>query len=192
MQNPTTNKSDSKRAPRRRDAAPRVPSEFEEKVLEVSRVTRVVKGGKRMRFRALVVIGDRKNRVAFGLGKANDVATAVQKAVATAKKDIVKVTLRKGTLPYRVTGHHKSAHVLVKPANPGTGLIAGGAVRTVLELAGLQDVVAKMLGSSNKASNVVATIEALRAVTSPRDLMARRGIAKAAKKDKEVEETQEA
>ena len=192
MQNPTTNKSDSKRAPRRRDAAPRVPSEFEEKVLEVSRVTRVVKGGKRMRFRALVVIGDRKNRVAFGLGKANDVATAVQKAVATAKKDIVKVTLRKGTLPYRVTGNHKSAHVLVKPANPGTGLIAGGAVRTVLELAGLQDVVAKMLGSSNKASNVVATIEALRAVTSPRDLMARRGIAKAAKKDKEVEETQEA
>jgi small subunit ribosomal protein S5 len=161
---------------RRRSSEPRVPSEFEEKVLEVNRVTRVVKGGKRMRFRALVVIGDRKKRVAFGLGKAADVTTAVAKAVAAAKKDMLNVYLHKGTLPYRVIGIHKSAEVLIKPATPGTGLIAGGAVRTVLELAGVQDAVAKMLGSANKISNVMASMDALRQLTSRRELLANRGI----------------
>lgn len=170
------------RGPRgRRDQTPRVPSEFEEKVIEVNRVTRVVKGGKRMRFRALVVIGDRKNRVAFGLGKANDVTAAVTKAVTAAKKDMVKAELYKGTLPYRVLGNHKSAQVLVKPATPGTGLIAGGAVRVVLELAGVKDAVAKMLGSANKISNVMATMDAIRQLTPRNELMSRRGMTVARK-----------
>lgn len=170
------------RGPRRRSMEPRVPSEFEERVIEVSRVTRVVKGGKRMRFRALVVIGDRKNRVAYGLGKANDVTAAVAKAVASAKKDMLNVYLKKGTLPYRVIGVHKSAEVLVKPATPGTGLIAGGAVRVVLEMAGVKDAVAKMLGSSNKISNVVATLDAMRQLVSPRELLASRGVSNDSKK----------
>ncbi len=160
---------------------PRPVSEFEERVIEVNRVTRVVKGGKRMRFRALVVIGDRKGRVSYGLGKATDVTTAVTKAVTSAKKDMLKVSLTRGTLPYRIIGVHKSAQVLVKPASPGSGLIAGGAARVVLELAGVKDAVAKMLGSSNKISNVMATLDALRNATPRRNLMERRGIAKPAK-----------
>ena len=108
------------------------PREFDEKVIEVNRVTRVVKGGKRMRFRTLVVIGDHAGRIAYGLGKAGDVTTAVTKAVATAKKDIRRIYLKNGTLPYQVLYRAKSAEVLIKPAKPGTGLIAGGAVRIVL------------------------------------------------------------
>jgi len=162
----------------------RAPSEFQERVIEINRVTRVVKGGKRMRFRALVVIGDKINRIAFGLGKASDVTTAVAKAVNEAKKNLVTVYLQEGTLPYKVQSSLKSATVLVKPAKSGTGLIAGGAVRIVLELAGVKDAVAKVLGSSNKISNVAATIQALASVQSPNDILAHRG--KPARKVKEV------
>jgi len=152
------------------------PSEFQERVLEINRVTRVVKGGKRMRFRALVVIGDGINRVAFGLGKANDVTTAVAKAVADAKKRVAPVFLTEaGTLPYQVRSSHKSAMVLIRPARAGTGLIAGGAVRVVLELAGVKNAVAKVLGSSNKISNVVAAIKALTSVEAPRQMLEDRG-----------------
>lgn len=153
----------------------RAPSEFQERVLEINRVTRVVKGGKRMRFRALVVIGDKINRISFGLGKANDVTAAVAKAVNEAKKDVTTVYLINGSLPYKVTSSHKSAVVLIKPAKVGTGLIAGGSVRIVLELAGVKDAVAKVMGSSNKISNVVATIKALASVQSPKDILASRG-----------------
>lgn len=153
------------------------PKEFDERVLEISRVTRVVKGGKRLKFRALVVIGDgAKHKVAYGLGKASDVTAAVQKAVSSAKKDWREATLKKGTLPYRVTGHFKSARVLIKPAKPGTGLIAGGPIRVVLELAGVKDAVAKMLGSSNKVSNVIATIDALSNIRSTETILSGRGI----------------
>lgn len=164
----------------------RVPSEFQERVLEINRVTRVVKGGKRMRFRALVVIGDKINRVAFGLGKANDVTAAVAKAVNEAKKDISKIYLIEGSLPYKVTGSHKSAKVLIKPAKTGTGLIAGGSVRIVLELAGVKDAVAKVMGSSNKISNVVATIQALASVQPPKDILASRGKTKSTKEPVEA------
>ncbi len=170
---------------------PRPQSEFEEKVIEVNRVTRVVKGGKRMRFRALVVIGDKASRVSFGLGKANDVTTAVTKAVTMAKKDMTNVYLNKGTIPYVITGVHKSAQVLIKPAKSGTGLIAGGAVRVVLELAGVKDAVAKMLGSANKISNVMATIDALRKVTEPQVLLDGRGVVKAPRRNAETVEAVE-
>ena len=162
----------------RSNRRPRVAaaSEFDEKVLEVNRVTRVVKGGKRMRFRTLVVIGDHAGRIAYGLGKAGDVTTAVTKAVANAKKEVRSIYLQNGTLPYQVLHSTKSAQVLIRPAKPGTGLIAGGAMRVVLELAGVKDAVAKVLGSSNKISNVAATIEALAGVISPKDLAGRRGV----------------
>ncbi len=164
------------------------PSEFQERVLEINRVTRVVKGGKRMRFRALVVLGDKISRVAYGLGKANDVTTAVAKAVNEAKKDLKNIYMIKGTLPYRVQASHKSATVLIKPAKSGTGLIAGGAVRIVLELAGVKDAVAKVLGSSNKISNVVATIQALDSVQPSAEILANRGKIGKPKVEKEIKE----
>lgn len=163
------------RSQRRSTRRESIPSEFQERVLEINRVTRVVKGGKRMRFRALVVLGDKINRVAYGLGKANDVTTAVAKAVNEAKKDIKNIHIVHGTLPYRVQASHKSATVLIKPAKAGTGLIAGGAVRVVLELAGVKDAVAKVLGSSNKISNVVVTIQALDGIRPSADILAYRG-----------------
>ena len=160
------------------------PKEFDERVVEINRVTRVVKGGKRMRFRALVVIGDKQGRVAYGLGKAADVTTAVAKAVTDAKKDVKAVYLQKGTLPYQIMAVHKSAQVLIKPAQPGTGLIAGGPVRIVLDLAGVKDAVAKMLGSSNKISNIVATVDALGRIPSPQAIWESRGVARPAGKSK--------
>lgn len=164
------NSGRGKRGPR-----PEKPvSEFEERVIEVSRVTRVVKGGKRLRFRTLVVIGNSNGKVGYGLGKAGDVSQAVQKAVANAKKDMRVVALQNTSIPYEVMGVFKSARVLVKPASEGTGLIAGGPVRIVLQLAGLKDAVAKILGSKNKISNVMATINALDAITSPDDIRKRR------------------
>lgn len=159
----------------RRPRVERAPSEFQERVIEINRVTRVVKGGKRMRFRALVVIGDKINRISYGLGKANDVTSAVAKAVNEAKKSVQTIYLQEGTLPYKIQYSHKSATVLVKPAKSGTGLIAGGAVRVVLELAGVKDAVAKVLGSANKISNVAATIEGLAQVQSPNQILSERG-----------------
>lgn len=157
--------------------------------MEINRVTRVVKGGKRMRFRALVVIGDKISRIAFGLGKANDVTAAVAKAVNEAKKDIITIYLTHGTLPYKMTSSHKSATVLIKPAKAGTGLIAGGSVRVVLELAGVKDAVAKVMGSANKISNVVATIKALKQVQSPKEILASRGKVAPEKQEKSTVET---
>lgn len=135
--------------------------EFMERVLEINRVTRVVKGGKRMRFRALVVIGDEKGRIGCGLGKAGDVSTAVGKAVASARKRLTTIYKKGSSIPYPVESHYKSAHVLLKPAPTGTGIIAGGAMRTVLQLVGVKDVVGKALGSQNKVSNAFATVKAL-------------------------------
>jgi small subunit ribosomal protein S5 len=138
----------------------REPSEFEERVIEVSRVSRTVKGGRRIRFRALVVIGDRKGRVGMGLGKANDVSEAVKKAVSKAKKQLVTVPIINGTIPYEVTSKHGSAVVMLKPATTGTSIVAGGSVRAVADLAGISDLLSKMLGSSNKVNNVIATLKA--------------------------------
>ncbi|MBX4187246.1 MAG: 30S ribosomal protein S5 [Candidatus Doudnabacteria bacterium] len=135
--------------------------EFEQKIVEIKRVTRVVAGGKRMRFRALVVIGDRKGKVGMGLRKGTDVSEAVNKAVNAAKKTLVSIKLVNSTIPHEIKFKYKSSVVFLKPALPGTGVIAGGAIRQVLDLAGIKNILSKMLGSSNKVNNVMATYLAL-------------------------------
>ncbi|MBI4050418.1 MAG: 30S ribosomal protein S5 [Candidatus Doudnabacteria bacterium] len=143
-----------------------VKKEFQTKVVEIRRVARVVAGGKRMRFRALVVSGDRGGRVGIGLKKGSDVADAVAKASAQAKKNMISVSLAEGTIPHLVQLKYKSAKILLKPAKPGTGIIAGGPVRAVVSLAGIKNITSKMLGSPNKVSNVRATYEALKSLKS--------------------------
>ncbi len=135
--------------------------DFEQKVVEIKRVTRVTGGGKRMRFRALVVIGDKKGKVGVGIRKGPDVTEAVQKAVNSAKKTMVSVNLVNDTIPHEMKLKYKSSVVFLKPAMPGTGVIAGGAIRQVLDLVGVKNVLSKMLGSSNKVNNVMATYIAL-------------------------------
>ncbi|MFA6429313.1 MAG: 30S ribosomal protein S5 [Patescibacteria group bacterium] len=153
----------------RRGPGGEVPAEadYEEKNLEVARVTRVTKGGKRMRFRVLAVIGNRKGRVGFGLSKGVDVAGATGKATTQARKSLISVPLIHETIPHAVTAKFRAAVVLIKPAPKGTGVKAGGAIRSVLELAGVPNVVSKMLGSSNKTNNVKATFLALKQLRMP-------------------------
>ncbi|MBI5619429.1 30S ribosomal protein S5 [Candidatus Gottesmanbacteria bacterium] len=136
-------------------------SEFEEKVVQVNRVSKKTKGGNKISFSVLAVVGDRKGRVGVGLGGAPDVSSAVRKAVTYAKKHFITVPMRGTTIPHVVMLKRGAAKVLIKPAPPGTGVIAGGAVRAVVEAAGIRDIVSKILGSKNQASNVYATIEAL-------------------------------
>jgi len=139
----------------------REPSEFDERVVEVQRISRVVKGGRRIRFRALIVIGDHKGRVGMGVAKANDVSEAVRKAVAVAKKKVITVPIIDGTIPYAVTINKGSVILMLKPASTGTSIVAGGSIRTVAELAGITDILAKSMGSPNKINNVTAAISAL-------------------------------
>lgn len=146
----------------RRDGDVPAESDYEEKNLEVARVTRVTKGGKRMRFRVLSVIGNRKGRVGFGLAKGVDVAGASGKSTTQARKSLITVPLVQETIPHAVSAKFRAAHILLKPAPKGTGVRAGGAIRPVLEMAGIPNVVSKMLGSSNKVNNVKATIMALK------------------------------
>jgi len=143
-------------------AAQKEEKEFEEKVVQIDRVTYVVAGGKRIRFRALVVLGDRQGRVGVGVAKANEVPDAVKKAQSRAKKSIIQVPLKEKTIPFEVKQKYGSAYVLLKPAPPGTGIIAGGPIRAVVELAGITDILSKMLGSDNKINNVFAVYEALK------------------------------
>ena len=138
-----------------------IKKEFDSKVVEIKRVTRVVAGGKRMRFRALVVLGDQNGRVGIGLKKGSDVSDAVGKATAQARKNIIKIPIIEGTIPHQIHVKFKSAQVLLKPAKSGAGIKAGGPVRAVVSLAGIKNITTKMLGSSNKVSNVKATYEAL-------------------------------
>lgn len=156
-----------------------VKREFDQKVVEIKRVTRVVAGGKRMRFRALVVIGDRKGKVGMGLRKGVDVAEAVNKAVNAAKKNMVIVPLINETIPHQVKLKYASSRILLIPARPGTGIIAGGALRSVLDLAGVKNILSKMLGSSNKVNNVKAVFEAFKKMKSQEQMKrikeARRG-----------------
>ncbi len=135
--------------------------EFEEKVIAIDRVTRVVKGGRRFRFRATVVIGDGKGRVGVGIGKGSEVITSIAKAVSRAKSQMITVPLVNGTIPHEIQVRFSGAHVMMKPASEGTGVIAGGAVRNVVEVAGIHDLLTKSLGSSNKVNNAYATIVAL-------------------------------
>ncbi len=138
-------------------------SEFEEKVVHINRVSKTVKGGRRMRFAALIVIGDKKGRVGFGQGKANEVPDAIKKAKEAAKKNMIKVPLVNGfkTIPHAVTGIYGAGEVVLRPAAEGTGVIAGGPIRAVLELAGVQDIVSKCVGSRTPINSVHATIKAL-------------------------------
>lgn len=144
-----------------------VESDYEEKNLEVARVTRVTKGGKRMRFRVLSVIGNRKGRVGYGLAKGLDVAGASGKATAQARKSLLTIPLVNETIPHAVEAKFAAAIVLLKPAPKGTGIKAGGTVRNVLELAGVPNVTSKILGSKNKINNVKATFKALRLLKAP-------------------------
>ena len=139
--------------------------EFEEEVLQIDRVTRVVKGGRRLRFRVTVIIGDRKGRIGIGIGKSNEVVGGIQKAISKAKKSVVKICIYDDTIPHEVNNKFKAAKVLLMPAGPGTGLIAGGAVRRVLELAGVKNILSKRLGSTNKINNAKATFYALQGMT---------------------------
>jgi small subunit ribosomal protein S5 len=148
----------------RRNRRPEIQQEekqFDERTLHIDRVARVVKGGRRFRFRALVVVGDRKHKVGIGSAKGADVTAAVTKATEVAKKNFVSVSLYKGTLPHEVEHKVSGAHILLMPASAGTGLIAGGVVRTILEVAGVKNALSKSLGSSNKTNTSYATIAAL-------------------------------
>src|SRR6266571_1074298 len=152
-------------------------SEFVDKLVHINRVAKVVKGGRRFGFAALVIVGDQKGRVGFGHGKAREVPEAIRKATEAAKRSLVRVPLREGrTLHHDVFGRHGAGKVFLRAAPPGTGIIAGGPMRAVFETLGIQDVVAKSFGSSNPYNMVRATFDALKHEDSPRGVAARRGI----------------
>lgn len=150
--------------------------ELKEKVVAVNRVAKVVKGGRRFSFSALVVVGDGAGVVGFGLGKANEVQDSIKKAIEDAKKNLIKVPILKDTVPHSGYGKYSGGFVLVKPASPGTGVIAGGAMRAVFESVGIKDVLAKSKGSSNPHNVVKATFDALANMMDPREVSAMRGV----------------
>ena len=151
-------------------------SEFVDRLVHINRVAKVVKGGRRFGFAALVVVGDQKGRVGAGHGKAREVPEAIRKATDSAKRDLIRVPLREGrTLHHDVKGRHGAGRVILRSAPPGTGIIAGGPMRSVFEALGVQDVVAKSVGSTNPYNMVHATMEALREIVSPRQIAMKRG-----------------
>lgn len=165
-----------------RNQTPQEPSPFDERVMHVDRVARVVKGGRRFRFRALVVVGDRKHKVGVGIAKGADVTAAVSKATEVAKKSMITVPVVDGTLPHEASAKVGGAHILIKPARAGTGLIAGGVVRTILEVGGVSNVLSKSLGSSNKINVAYATLDVLRAMQPKAEWLTTKNKAAAAKK----------
>jgi len=165
------------REPRRDRGGDREESEFIDKLVHINRVAKVVKGGRRFGFAALVIVGDQKGRVGFGHGKAREVPEAIRKATEAAKRNVIRVPLREGrTLHHDVLGRHGAGRVFLRAAPPGTGVIAGGPMRAVFETLGMQDVVAKSIGSSNPYNMVRATFDALKHQDSPRSVAARRNI----------------
>jgi len=153
----------------------REPKEFVEKLVKLNRTAKVVKGGRRFSFSALTVVGDQKGRVGFGFGKANDVTEAIRKSIDKAKRNLVHVPLKNGTIPHEVIANFKSSSVLLRPAAPGTGLIAGGPVRAVLEAAGATDVLSKSLGSSSQVNVIRATFEGIKSLMDARVIAKNRG-----------------
>lgn len=166
-------------------------SEFDQKIIDIARVVRIVAGGRRFRFRATVAIGDKKGRVGIAIGKATDVSSAVSKAVTQAKKNLIKVPIVSGTIPHEISLKFRGAKIFLKPARPGTGIIAGGAIRSVVELAGIKDIVSKMQGSSNKTNNVQVTIMALQKLRTKEVINIERGKETKPKKEASKEEKPE-
>lgn len=175
--------SNQPRRSRRPETAPEEKL-FDERTLHIDRVARVVKGGRRFRFRALVVVGDRKHKVGIGTAKGADVTAAINKATEVAKKNMVEVNLYKGTLPHEAEAKVAGAKILIKPASAGTGLIAGGVVRTILEVAGVSNVLSKSLGSTNKTNTAYATLAALASIKPASEWITRTGNVELAAKAK--------
>ncbi|MFP5503992.1 MAG: 30S ribosomal protein S5 [Candidatus Sericytochromatia bacterium] len=171
----TENKGRGRRDRGPRQEVEREPSEWQEKVIQIRRVTKVVKGGKKMSFRAIVAVGNQKGQVGVGVGKAAEVIAAIQKAIADAKKSLVTVPMVGTSVPHQVLGIADASRVMIKPASKGTGVIAGGAVRSVLELAGIHDVLSKNLGASSPLNSARATIDGLSRLRSAEEVAADRG-----------------
>lgn len=154
-------------------------SEWTERVVQISRVTKVVKGGKKLSFRAIVIVGNQKGQVGVGCAKASEVIIAIQKAIADGRKNLVTVPIFKTTIPHPITGKSGAGAVMLRPASEGTGIIAGGAVRSVLELAGIENILSKSLGSKSPLNAANATIEALKALTPFNEVAKKRGLSMA-------------